>query len=304
MKSIIQFSIYIIIKILSFILIHLPESIALKIGNLAGKFTYFFDFKHRKIALKNLDIAFGKEKSLKEKKEIAKKNFENLGMNTIEFLRLPCISEDDIKKKIKIEGMSHLNNIKRKGIGALILLGHIGNWELMAFLSRLFGISVLTVWKPLKNNRWLDNFIVDIRKRSGIMLLPNKKVASAIIKGLKEKKFVALLVDQRTKRSEGIWVPFFGYKVPTTPALAFFAMKSGVPILPIYIIRKNKGKHHLYIKEPFYFNDSGDKDKDIYLTTFKMNQTLESIIREYPDQWFWVHNRFKWKIPQDKDVPS
>jgi KDO2-lipid IV(A) lauroyltransferase len=106
---------------------------------------------------------------------------------------------------------------------------------------------------------------------------------------------VGILIDQRAKRSEGIWVDFFGRKAPSTPALAVLAMRTGAPVVPVFMIRSGYGKHRLVIKKPLQLVDTGNIKKDVETNTQLMNQTLESMIRQYPDQWFWVHRRWERK---------
>jgi KDO2-lipid IV(A) lauroyltransferase len=116
-----------------------------------------------------------------------------------------------------------------------------------------------------------------------------------VIQALSQNRLVGILIDQRAKRSEGIWADFFGKKVPTTPALAVLAMRSGSPVLPVFMIRNGFQKHRLLIKEPLELIHTSDIKKDVETNTQLFNHTLESMIRQYPDQWFWVHRRWERK---------
>jgi KDO2-lipid IV(A) lauroyltransferase len=106
---------------------------------------------------------------------------------------------------------------------------------------------------------------------------------------------VGILIDQRAKRSEGIWADFFGRKAPTTPGLAVLAMKTGAPVLPVFMVRDGFQTHHLIVQQPLKLIHTGDIKRDVEANTQLFNHTLESIIREYPDQWFWVHRRWERK---------
>jgi KDO2-lipid IV(A) lauroyltransferase len=106
---------------------------------------------------------------------------------------------------------------------------------------------------------------------------------------------VGILIDQRAKRSEGIWADFFGKKAPTTPGLAVLAMKTSAPVVPVFMVRNGFGKHRLIIQEPLRLVHTGDIKKDVEANTQLFNHTLESMIRQYPDQWFWVHRRWERK---------
>ncbi len=175
------------------------------------------------------------------------------------------------------------------------MLSHFGNWELMGFMSKLLQNSVAVIARPLKKNRWVDRMVFEIRKAAGLEVIPVEKASSKVIRALSQNRLVGILIDQRAKRSEGIWVDFFGRKASTTPALAVLAMRTGAPILPVFMIRNGYRKHRLIFKEALQLIDTGDIKKDVEANTQLINNTLESMIRQYPDQWFWVHRRWERK---------
>ncbi len=136
---------------------------------------------------------------------------------------------------------------------------------------------------------------MEIRKSAGLKIIQKEKAIQNVIRALSENYFVGILVDQRSRRSEGVWVDFFGKKAPTTPSLALLAMRTGAPILPIFMVRNGYRKHLVFIKKPLPLIHTGNIKKDILANTKIINETLESIIRKYPDQWFWVHRRWERK---------
>jgi len=136
-----------------------PDGFALWAGRQLGRLAYFFDFEHRHVALKNLELAFGGEKKGNEIRGIALRNFENLGMNLIEFLRFPKVKHEKLMEKVEMEGRSHIEEALKRGKGIIFLLGHIGNWELLGCMSRVFAGNLMAIARPLKKNRWLDRFI-------------------------------------------------------------------------------------------------------------------------------------------------
>jgi len=115
------------------------------------------------------------------------------------------------------------------------------------------------------------------------------------MKALARNRVVGILIDQRAKRSEGIWADFFGKEAPTTPALAVLAMKTEAPVVPVFMIRDGFNRHRLVIQEPLALVHTGDVKKDVEANTQLFNSKLESMIRQYPDQWFWVHRRWERK---------
>ena len=220
----------------------------------------------------------------------------NLGMTAIEFFRIPRMDVENIKKKVTVEGLENaeevLNN-KKKGI--LLLLSHFGNWELMGVIPKIMNHPISVIAKPVKNSR-IDRWVTNIREGAGVKVIPAEKGGKKVIEALRDNRLVGILIDQRAKRSEGIWVDFFGKKAPTTPAVAVLAARIGVPVIPVFMIRSGNRQHRLIVKEPLKLAKTGEIKKDVESNTQLMNQTLESMIRQYPDQWFWVHRRWERKI--------
>jgi KDO2-lipid IV(A) lauroyltransferase len=150
----------------------------------------------------------------------------------------------------------------------------------------------MVVAKPLKKNRRLDQFLTKIRNVAGLEVVSSVKASRKVIRALSQNRVVGILIDQRAKRSEGIWADFFGRKAPTTPSLAVLAMKMGAPVLPVFMVRNGFQKHRLLIKEPLELVRTGNIKKDVEANTQLFNDTLESMVRQYPEQWFWVHRRW------------
>jgi KDO2-lipid IV(A) lauroyltransferase len=252
------------------------------------------DWEHRSVALQNLHIAFGQEKSERERKAIAKRTFQNFGMMAIEFFRIPGMNTEDFKKKVSFEGLDEALKLLEKKKGGLLLIGHFGNWELMALMSKVIGNPILVIAKPI-NQKGVDRWITEIRKVTGLELIPPENATQKVVQALSQNRLVGILIDQRAKRSRGVWADFFGRKAPTTPGLAVMAMRSGAPVVPVFIVRDGFQKHRLLIKEPIELVETGDMKKDVEANTQLFTHTLESMIRQYPDQWLWVHRRWERK---------
>ncbi|MEW6374366.1 MAG: lysophospholipid acyltransferase family protein [Thermodesulfobacteriota bacterium] len=291
----IAYIIYLLLKGFSLFINLLPEGFALWVGRKLGSVMYYLDLEHRKVALQNLQIAFGQEKSEEEMRFIAKGNFQNLGMMVVEFFRIPGMDIETYKRKVEVEGLDEALKVLEKNKGALLLLGHFGNWELMALMSKIIKRSILVIAKPIKQNPWLDRWIIRIRKEIGLEVIPPEKASQKVIQALSQNQVVGILFDQRAKRSKGVWANFFGRKVPTTPGLAVMAIRSGAPVLPVFMVREGFQKHRLVIREPLELVHTGDIKKDVEANTQLFNDTLESIIRQHPDQWLWIHRRWERK---------
>lgn len=286
---------YLLLKGFSLFVNVLPEEFALRMGRQLGNMAYYLDLEHRRVAIQNLHIAFDQEKSEAEMRSIAKRVFENLGMMTVEFLRIPKMDVKTFKERVKIEGLEEALRLLEKKKGVLLLIGHFGNWELMGLMSKVIGNPITVIAKPMKKNRWVDQFITRIRNAGGLEVISSIKAGRKVIQALSQNRVVGILIDQRAKRSEGIWADFFGRKAPTTPSLAVLAMKTGAPVLPVFMIRNGFQKHRLIIKEPLELIRTGNIKKDVEANTQLFNDTLESTIRQHPDQWFWIHQRWERK---------
>jgi KDO2-lipid IV(A) lauroyltransferase len=290
-----SFLTYLVLRAFSLFINLLPEGFSLWLGRQLGNVWYYLDFEHREVATQNLLAVFGREKSAREIRDIAKRTFQNLGMMSVEFFRIPKMDMKAFKKKVKIEGLAEALALLEKRKGILLLIGHFGNWELMGLMSKVIGSPIMVIAKPMKRQEWVDQFITKIRSASGLEVISTINASRKVVKALSQNRVVGILIDQRAKRSEGIWVNFFGRKAPTTPGLAVLAMKTGAPVLPVFLVRDGFQKHRLIIQEPLALIHTGNIKKDVEANTQLFNHTLESIIRQFPDQWFWVHRRWERK---------
>jgi KDO2-lipid IV(A) lauroyltransferase len=291
----IAYIIYLLLRGFCLFINLLPEGFALWVGRQLGRMVFYLDRSHRKVALENLYTAFGQEKTKGELYAIAQRTFQNLGMMTVEFFRIPGMDVETFKERVKIEGLERALRLLETKKGALLLIGHFGNWELMGLMSKVIGNPIMVIAKPMKKNRWVDQFITEIRNAAGLEVVSNVRASRKVMQALSQNRVVGILIDQRAKRSEGIWADFFGKKAPTTPGLAVLAMKTGAPVLPVFMIRNGVQSHRLLIKEPLQLIHTHNIKRDVEANTQLFNDTLESMIRQYPDQWFWVHRRWERK---------
>lgn len=286
---------YLIVKGFSLFINLLPENLSLWVGWGLGWMAFHLARERQKVALQNLHIAFDQEKSKREIHAIAKRTFQNLGMTAVEFFRIPRMDVETFKRKVEVVGREIAEEVLYNKKGALLLLSHLGNWEMMGLMSKVLENRIMVIARPIKKNRWLDRMVSEIREATGLEVISTGKASRKVIQALSQNRLVGILIDQRAKRSEGVWVDFFGRTASTTPALAVLAMRTGSPVLPVFMIRNGYRKHRLLVQEPLQFADTGDVKKDVETNTQLINHTLESMIRQYPDQWFWVHRRWERK---------
>jgi len=286
---------FLLAKIFGFLVTLLPEGPSLWVGRRLGALAYHLVGERREVALENLHLALGPERSEQEIRSVAKRVFQNLGMTAVEFFRMPRMGEEALRQKVEVEGVEVLEGLLDNNRGGFLLLSHLGNWELMAPCGRFLGLGVSVVAKPIKKNPWLDRWVTEIRERVGLEVIPTEGASKKVLRALSRGRWIGILIDQRAKRREAVWVNFFGRKAPTTPALSVLALRTRAPVVPVFMVREEGGRHRLIFKEPVKLVDTGDVKGDIEVNTGQMTQILESMIRQYPDQWFWVHRRWERK---------
>jgi Kdo2-lipid IVA lauroyltransferase/acyltransferase len=276
---------------------YLPRKTALKCGSFLGKICYFLIVKARRQTIENLKIAF-KEKNEGEVKRLSLEVFENLGKNAVDAIRLKNASWNEVSRIVEVKGMEHFDRAYKLGKGLVALTGHIGNFELIATYFALAGYKVSVIGRELYDKR-LDKLLVENREKAGIQNIPTTAKAKEVIKTLKSGRALGVLIDQDSFRVRGIFVDFFGRPAKTPIGPILLAQRTGSPIVPLAIIRKENDNYKMIIREEIKTETPEDKEKELVELTRKGTKFLEDIIREYPDQWVWMHNRWA-SQPEDK----
>ncbi len=282
----------VIIKSLRQCLHVLPEGAQLAAGKYLGRLAFIFLGNRRNVALSNLKRVFS-DLSDKEIKAIAKSNFEKLGINVIEFLLMPFITDGEIPKRFTVEGREFFEEALRQGRGAIALGFHFGNWEVTGIISKLLGRDIIALARPLKKQVLLNDFLNRLRQKTGLTIIVNENTGKEVMRLLKNNNIVAILGDQREKRSRGVFVELFGTKVPTSKGVAAIGMKTGAVVIPVYSVRKGFLRYTFVCANPLEMERKGNIEELIGENTRKINAFLETIIRQHPDEWFWVHRRWE-----------
>jgi KDO2-lipid IV(A) lauroyltransferase len=234
------------------------------------------------IAERNLAMIFP-EKSEAERKKILSGMWDNLGRTAAELPHLPGAK---LFTRATIIGGEYMHSPKP----LMFFSGHVGNWELLPVTAESFGTKIALAYRKA-NNPYVDAIIARLRAtRCTSMFQKGPLGAVKLVRAVKSGQSLAMLVDQ--KMNEGIAVPFFGRAAMTAPAVAQFALRYDMPIIPARAVRK-KGTHFEVIGyPPLTIEKTGDETRDILAIMTAINKTLETWIREYPEQWFWVHKRW------------
>lgn len=259
-------------------------------GKVLGRTLHFFLKKRRRIAIQNLTFAFP-EKSPEWVNETVRKTFENMGIVFAEFLALKWLDEKKIKDYVRFENIDLILEKFKQGNGVILLSGHYGNWEFLAYSVYVYlNLPVLIVVKPL-SNYVLDKVINSNRTRLGNKVVSMYKAAFKVVKTLRNGGIVALLADQSATKDRDIFVDFFGRKAATFDSPAYFALKYNVPII-VGFARREKYYYKVKLVE-INHSDLDFNKEGIFELTRRYVKLLEDVIREQPELWLWTHRRWK-----------
>ncbi len=279
---------YISVRSFAALINSLPIAFSTWIARRVGDVFYSILPMRRKIALKNLDIAFENSITHAKKKHIAREAFQNLAASVMEFFRLPSLLKE-APERFEIEGTEHLDSALQKGKGVVFVVSHLGSWECLSFLFYLRSYSCTVVVRGT-NNPYISKWIQTLRNQTRVHAIERAYASKKILRCLKQNEMAAILIDQWAG-SEGVWADFFGEKTSTTSIPARLVHRTGAALIPGYCIRTGTGHFKIMIK-PEVLTDKTDPEFEMK-TTLKLNRQLENEIRRYTEQWTWTHRRWK-----------
>jgi KDO2-lipid IV(A) lauroyltransferase len=248
----------------------------------------------RRVALRNLEIAFP-EKHGDERAEILRRSCRNLGRTAAEFCHLHELSAETVRRYVEIADPAAwrrtLEAARRRG--AVVLTGHVGNWELLAYAHGLLGHPVTLVHRPMRNAA-IDDLIIAVRSRAGTRSIGKHAAAKEALRALRRRDTLAIPADQNQSRRSGVFVSFFGLPASTTAGPARLAMITGAPIFPVFLLREGETDvHRLEVLPEVELVRTGDRDADVVANTQRCTGVIEDVIRRRPDQWIWFHKRWR-----------
>ena len=239
--------------------------------------------------------------SLRERTRILNLMYLNLGMTLVEQLRVCVLGLQDVEGSITVHGEQYLRDITSKETGAIGLMAHLGNWELCGYATTLVDRPISVVVKPMKTPR-IDTYIRASRERMNLHLLPAKKSYKECLQRLRRGEILAMIMDQNVRHNEGVFVEFFGKPACTTAGLAILSAQTGCPVIPLFITRKPGSTYDMFIGEPIAAPPNR-KLETLRTFTQVYTRVIEDMIRKYPDQWIWIHRRWRTQPPPTKTTP-
>lgn len=269
----------------------LPRRLQVFFGTCLGTFWYFVIPIRRATAREHLRLAFP-DWSERQVRRCALENYRNYGRGFVEFCLLPHLNEKRFKKLFVVDGFENYKNAFEQGHGLFFLTLHIGSWELMSATARLLKIPLHVITKKFKA-RSLNQIWVDLRLDRGIKLIREEKSTFDILKAIRSREVVGFILDQFMGPPVGVKTIFFGRETGAPAALALFADRTRSPVVPVYNIREKNGKIRIVFEPAIPFMEQGGTEQNISFMTQQYTSKLEEIVKKHPEQWLWIHRRWK-----------
>jgi Kdo2-lipid IVA lauroyltransferase/acyltransferase len=270
----------------------LPRPVARWLAAGGARLLLWMRPKMRRTAEFNLRMAFPEWKEA-QRRDVLQKMTRKLGWMAVEFARFPKYTRDNIESVVVLDGHENFLEGQRRGKGVIYLTGHIGAWELSSFAQALYGYPLHYMARPL-DNKPLDEMVNRYRARAGNKPIYKNEAARLILRVLKDAGTVGILADQNTMPEEGVWVDFFGTPACTSTGIARVALHTDAAVVPGYAVwDQTLGKYRLRFDPALELVRTGDREKDVVENTARFAKLIEEIIRQYPDQWVWIHARWK-----------
>jgi KDO2-lipid IV(A) lauroyltransferase len=281
----------VVLRFLMFIVRLLPLSTALAIGRGMGFVMRTLGRKRYRVALKNLDIAYGDTMPQAEKERIARESFKHFGMFAIEVLKFADMTQEEVNTRFQVEQGPYedFQKLMEKNKGCLLITGHIGNFEIAGRWIVPRGYEVIALAREARDQGTTD-MMTKAREKSGVQVVNLGRSLKPVIAGLKRNACIAIICDQN---AADVFVPFFGHPTGTVDGPARIALKMGAPMVFFYTVRDGKGGYWIRSNGEYWPESTGDEKADIERTMAEVNLRLEQIIRKNPEQWLWFHDRWK-----------
>jgi KDO2-lipid IV(A) lauroyltransferase len=269
----------------------LPLPLARGVAGGVSRALYALTPRWRSAAWGNLELALP-ELTPSQRQRVIRGVYGNLGRVLLSIARMPRLSASNIGEWIEYEGLEHFQSARRRGRGVLFMTAHLGNWELSAFAHALFGHPMHVMVRPL-DNPWLDRLVQRYRRLSGNQTISKHDAGRKVLRALRDNQAVGILIDQNTAGEDAVFVDFFGHPASATRSFVRLARSSGAAVIPGFALwRPDTGRYCLRFYPPLELADPPE-DEDGVADTQLCQRFIETVIREHPDQWLWIHRRWK-----------
>lgn len=279
----------------------LPRPVARFVGVCFASAAYAVRAPLRRAAMFNLRLAFP-DWSDAQRKQVIRGMIRQVGWMAAEFSQFPKYKRENIERIVILDGFENFDAARRRGKGVLFLTGHMSAWELAPFTHALYGYPLRFLVRPIANPR-VDALINGYRCRSGNRPIEKNRAAREILRVLGDGGTVGILSDHNTTLEEGVFVNFFGIPASTTSGLARIALRTDAAVVPGFLSwDEEHRKYRLRFEPAVELMHTGNEEADVVTNTARFTRVIENYIRAYPDQWLWVHKRWKTRPPGEEPI--
>jgi KDO2-lipid IV(A) lauroyltransferase len=284
--------------LLGFVVRRLGDDAAARIGRWIGRAAFRILRRRRRVALRNLEAAYPDAPSglsSDERRALARRTFEHFACVVVEILRFPLLDKESSVSRVEFAGLEHMRAALAEGKGAIFCAGHFGNWELAALVLGYAGFPMTMLTRPLDNPR-LERLLARYRAASGNRLLHKHASLRHLMRDLRDGQAVTIVIDQHFGDANAVVVNFMGRPAATTPAVALLSLKTGAPVVMVFPVALGGGRYRVLCEPGPPAALTGDRAHDEAVLTETMTRRLEHYVRKHPEQWLWMHER--WRVPE------
>ena len=279
----------------------LPRPLARAMGFGLAWVVYLLHARLRQVGMRNLALVFP-EKSESERARILRGEFASLGRQLAEVCKFPAYTLENVEKVVVYDGLENYERAYARGKGVLFLTAHFGGWELSAFTHSLHGHWMHVVVRAM-DNVYLDRLIRKYRTMHGNQIVEKDDFVRGLLAAMKAGEVVGILMDTNMTPPQGIFVDFFGIPACTASGLARIALRTDAAVVPTFTIWDQQlGKYRLRFDPAVELARTGELESDIHANTQKFTSMIEDYVRKYPEQWLWVHRRWKTRPPGEQGL--
>jgi KDO2-lipid IV(A) lauroyltransferase len=270
----------------------LPRPLARAFTITLARVVYLLHGRLRRVGMRNLELAFP-EKSKAERKRILRAEFNSLGRQLAEVCRFPKYTKENVREVVAFEGFENYERAKARGKGVLLFAGHFGGWELSSFVLSLHGHWMHVIMRGM-DNEYLNRILLRLRTMHGNKAVDKDEFLRGLLAAMKAREVVGMLIDTNMVAGQGIFVDFFGIPASTASGMARIALRTDAAVVPTFTIWDERlGKYRLRFDPAVELIRTGQGEADIQANTQQFTKIVEDYVRRYPEQWLWVHRRWK-----------
>lgn len=277
----------------------LPPALGRWLGGALGDVAFVLLRSRRRRALGNLRLALP-ELAPRARRRLCRHSFEHLGVTVLELAAMLARPLEAMLACVTVDGLPHLREAMERSGRALVLTAHLGNWEILSAAHRLAGgYPLAVVVRPL-DVPGLNALVERLRLKTGVELIDKRRALRPVLAALARGGMVGILLDQNASRREGVFVPFFGCAASTSRSIAVLALRTGSPIIPIFARREPGGRHRVSILPAVEPPAGPAGEAAVVALTARCTEVVEAAIREVPEQWLWMHHRWRTRPERER----